>query len=227
VAEEGGFYANMSRIIIRKYQNPDCKDVLKICYKTGYMGNDLESTGKFDDMKLFGYFFCMYYLLYERDHCFVAVDKDNNCKVVGYIIGTLDTNIQIRLFIKKMLIRIGLRILYTIWKYPDTFKNIMNMLKNRTRKYTPKSLYCDYPAHFHINLLPEYQGMGIGMLLLTEFEVHVKGSAGKGIHLKTSNKNYNAIKFYEKNGYVKLLEFTDILWVGIENYKTVIFTKKL
>jgi len=217
----------MSNIMIRKYEDSDCDDVLNISYRTGYMGNDLEGTGRFDDAKLFGYFFCIYYLIYEKEHCFVAVDKDNNYKVVGYIIGTLNTKNQHRLFVQKMLLKIIRRLTYTLLKYPRTFRSIMNITKNKSWRFIPKAFYSTYPVHFHINILNEYQGKGIGNSLLVKFEEHVKRTGNMGIHLKTSNKNYSAIKFYLKNGYSKLLEFDDILWECVEDYKTIIFVKKL
>ncbi|HOJ10933.1 MAG TPA: GNAT family N-acetyltransferase [Clostridiales bacterium] len=220
----------MPEILIRKYNDTDLEQVLNICHKTGYMGKDLEGTGEFGDRKLFGYFFCAYYLLYEKEHCFVAVDSEHDNMVVGYIIGTMNTKRQIIMFMMKMSWRIGLRLLYTFCMYPSILKSIRNMLKNKTYKYMPKNLYNEYPAHLHINMLPEYQGRSIGTSLLATFENHIKNNPGiqeKGIHLKTSNKNCSAIKFYIKNGYTKLLEFSDTLWGNVEDYKTIIFVKKL
>ena len=217
----------MSKILIRKYQDSDWDEVLSISYKTGYMGNDLEGTGRFDDIRLFGYLFCIYYLIYEQEHCFVAIDENSNYKVVGYIIGTLDTKNQHRLFMKKMLLKISKRLVYTLFKYPKTFRSVMNILKNKSWRLIPRAFYYNYPVHFHINILAEYQGKGIGNQLLAKFEDHVKENGSTGIHLKTSNKNYNAIKFYLKNGYCKLFELDDTLWEGIENYKTIILVKKL
>lgn len=220
----------MPEILIRKYNDTDFEQILNICYKTGYMGKDLEGTGKFDDKKLFGYFFCAYYLFYEKEHCFVAVDSDHNNRVVGYIIGTMNTKRQILMFIIKMCWRIGLRLLYTLCMYPSTLRSIRNMFKNKAYKNIPKNFYNEFPAHLHINLLPEYQSRSIGTSLLTTFENHVRNNSDIheiGIHLKTSNKNCSAVKFYTKNGYVKLLEFFDTLWGNVENYKTIIFVKKL
>jgi ribosomal protein S18 acetylase RimI-like enzyme len=215
----------MSKILIRRYQDSDCGDVLNICYRTGYMGNDFEGTRKFDDSKLFGYFFCLHYLLYEKEHCFVAIDEDRDYKLVGYIIGTLDTKKQQTLFLRKMLFKISGRLVYAFFKYPETFRSVMNMLKNRSWRLIPRSFYSNYPVHFHINILAEYQHKGIGSSLIAKFEDHIKKNGSMGIHLKTSNKNYSAIQFYYKNGYRKLFEFNDTLWKGVEDYKTIILIK--
>lgn len=217
----------MSSIFIRKYKDSDYDEVLNISYKTGYMGNDLHGTGKFDDVKLFGYLFCVYYLNYEKDNCFVAIDKDENSKVVGYIIGTLNTKKQQKAFLRKMLLKISKRLIYTLFKYPETFKNIRCIIRNRAWKLIPNDFYTKYPAHFHINILGTYQDKGIGHSLLVQFEDHVKKKGIYGIHLKTSNKNYRANKFYIKNGYNTFLECNDNFWDGIEDYMTIIFTKNL
>ncbi|MGE5632854.1 MAG: N-acetyltransferase family protein [Caulobacteraceae bacterium] len=78
----------MSSIEIRQCRRDDNKSIADICYKTGYMGEDLSGLNAFNDRVLFSYFFSDYYPLYESMHSFVAVDKDKENLVVGYIIGT-------------------------------------------------------------------------------------------------------------------------------------------
>ena len=73
-------------VIIRKCRKSDAKDIMHVCYKTGYMGEDV--TDYFKDKKLFGLLFCLYYPKYATEYCFVAVDKG---RVVGYILGHPDT----------------------------------------------------------------------------------------------------------------------------------------
>ena len=63
-----------------------------------------------------------------------------------------------------------------------------------------------YPAHLHINLQPEYQGMGLGTRLIEAFENHLFDLGVTGVHLHTTNYNKKAIPFYNKNGYILLRE---------------------
>ena len=111
----------MSSIIIREYQKNDESSILDICYKTGFMGDDLTDTNRFNDKTLFGYLFCVYYTRYESQNAFVAVDTESD-KVIGYILGTENTLRQELNFIFRMGWRIFMRLFfYTSWRYPESF----------------------------------------------------------------------------------------------------------
>ena len=188
----------MGYIVIRNFVKQDEAGILNVCYHTGFLGEDLQDKNVFNDIKLFGYLFCIYYLRYEMENCFVAEDTNTN-KVVGYIIGTMNSKKQKRLFLVRMSGRILLRVLaYTWWKYPETFKTILFFIKNGSSTRHPRSLLNEYPAHLHINTLAKYQHMGIGSNLLKEFEKQAKESHVIGIHLETTDMNFKAVPFGAK-----------------------------
>ena len=115
----------MDAMVIRKYIKKDEDEIIDICYDTGFFGENLKNVNMFNDKKLFGYLFSMYYLRYEMEHCFVAEDILNN-KLIGYIIGTMDTTKQEKLFVIRMFWRICIRIItYTWWKHTETIKSII------------------------------------------------------------------------------------------------------
>lgn len=214
-------------ILIRECRRTDAKDILNICYKTGYMGEELTDKNIFNDTKLFGYLFCSYYYMYERENCFVAVNIEEN-KVVGYIIGTLDSKKQEKQFVIKMIPKIFARLMsYTIWKHTESYSIVKFFIKNINSYNMSKILYKKYPAHFHINILPEYQKSGMGSKLLNTFENHAKEKGMKGIHLRTSNKNIKAIPFYMKNRYHIIYESEGEIWPGIAEGKNLIFGKEI
>lgn len=219
----------MNKIVIRKCRKSDEESITNICYKTGYMGEDLTGSNIFNDVKLFSYLFCNYYCRYETENSFVAVDESKNSKVVGYIIGTLNSQKQEKLFLQKMFLKIVTRLfLYTVWKYKESYKAVMFLVKNVNLKSKPDKLYVEYPAHFHINILPEYQHCGIGSKLLNQFENHIRENYISGIHLRTSNKNIKAVPFYKSRGYKVIGENYDKVWKDAANeYKNIIFVKKL
>lgn len=218
----------MPEIVIRECQKTDEEGVLNVCYKTGYMGEDLTGTNKFNDIKLFGYLFCLYYLRFETKNCFVAVDKSNDDKIAGYILGTLDSRKQEKQFAMKMLWKIISRVLFlTSWRYNESFRSVLYFLNNLGPKQKIENLYEEYPAHLHINVLPEYQHLGIGSKLLSKFEEHLRTYKVPGVHLATSNRNVKAIPFYHKKGYELILEQKTRFWKGVDDYKNLIFVKKL
>lgn len=218
----------MPDIIAKHCTKGDENGILNVCYRTGYMGEDLTNMGIFNDIRLFGYLFCLYYPLYEIDHCFVAVDKNCKNKIVGYIVGTDNTIRQKRQVITSMAFRVAGRLFfYTLFKYPESFKSVMMFVRNMGKLENLKELYFEYPAHLHINILPEYQHIGIGTMLIDRFEKHMAYCKILGIHLVTSSNNVKAIPFYYKKGYDLVHQEEHSLWGKLDGWKTLIFAKKI
>ncbi|MFX0090519.1 MAG: GNAT family N-acetyltransferase [Candidatus Hodarchaeota archaeon] len=218
----------MSGIIFRQCQKKDQNEIQNVCYQTGYMGEDLTGKDLFNDQRLFGYLFCLYYPRYEAEHGFVAVDTNNNNRIVGYILGSPDSKKQGKQFNRKMVWRIALRLyLFTRWKYPESFRAVQSFRKIASQENEPGNLYEKYPAHLHIDILPEYQRKGIGSRLMQVFEQHMRDLGVPGIHLGTSNHNTKALPFYKKQGYQIISEKESTFWPDVKNYKALIFAKKL
>lgn len=58
-----------------------------------------------------------------------------------------------------------------------------------------------YPAHMHINILPEYQRKGWGSILIDKLFDAVRREGAIGIHLGMVRANTNGKKFYENIGF--------------------------
>jgi ribosomal protein S18 acetylase RimI-like enzyme len=214
----------VSKIEIRKLLQKDEIEVIRICHKTGYMGEDC--AGYFNDRVLFGYFYCTPYLKYEPESCFVAVDKENN-QVAGYLIGTPNTAQYEKDFGKKMLWRIISRLIfYTSWKHPESLREVLYWKRHAQSGHTP-FMHKDYQAHLHMNVLSEYQRLGIGSRLIDNFEAHLKAKRIGGFFLETSNHNQKAIRFYQKSGLKIQDEFSQVFWSGVSDYKNIILVKKI
>jgi len=217
----------MDAIVIRKYLEKDQNEIINICFDTGFLGENLKKTNRFNDKKLFGYLFCTYYLQFETENCFVAEDVSNNI-IIGYIIGTMNTKKQERLFKSKMAWRICARVLtYTCWKHPETMKSIMYYVKHLQNNPSTKDLSREYPAHLHMNIVSQNQHSGIGLSLLKEFEKHTLANHVYGIHLETTDRHLKAIPFYLKNNYKILCEKNVHLWKGIDYDKGITMGKKI
>ncbi len=215
----------MDRITIRGCCKDDLEAITEICYRTGFLGEDLAVTGRFNDRKLFGYLFCQYYVLYETENCFVAIDNEDNGRVVGYIIGTCSTKKQQRRFALSFAWRIILRLIFlTSWKYPESFATVWFFLKSFKLEEGLSIDYNKYPAHLHINVLGTHQRMGIGEALLEAFEANIRNKA-VGIHLGTTSMNNKAIPFYMKKGYSVLREVDGCIWNGVQDCRVIKFVK--
>ena len=97
---------------------------------------------------------------------------------------------------------VGVLLVFT-WRYPRTFKTLLTILKmyRAIQEHDRQALYKQYPAHLHINLLPGYQGLGLGTELIHHFEEHMIRQGAWGLNLSTTNYNRKAVPFYEKLGF--------------------------
>ena len=217
-------------VLIRVYSKGDRNSIIEICCKTGYMGEPVDEY--FDDSQLFSLLFCLYYVDYEPENCFVAVNETNN-QVIGYVLSSFDSELQEKNFNEKMINKIFRRVfLYTIWRYPKSFKAIRYMQKvsKSAPKYEKeKELINEYPAHLHIDILDGYQRKGVGSQLIETLESHLSKHQIKGVHLGTSDRNTKAIPFYYKMGFSLIFEGSSgyNMWKNHPEVKPMIFAKKI
>jgi ribosomal protein S18 acetylase RimI-like enzyme len=208
-------------MVIKKYKSKYRNNLIDICYKTGWSGEDLTGKNIFNDKKSFAMVYVLYYIEHEPDNCFVALENGN---VIGYVIGTVNTSNQKEFFRKKIYPKIVLRkIFITSWKYPESVKNLTQLLKTTIASNMDKKILLNYPAHLHINVLKKHQGKGIGSMMLTKFIEHMKQNEIAGIHLGTSSQNQKAISFYKKFGFIKLKESSDKYWDSKEDSISLTF----
>ena len=169
---------------IRKYEHKDYEGVRHVCL---YSDGPNNSSKKSNDFILLTY--CNYYIEHEPENCFVAEDGG---RVVGYIICTADYDIFEKAFRKKYL--------------PRVFKlGIDKYFGARFSATMQKKHKKTHPAHLHIDILPEYQRMGIGGKLVDALCSHLKSAGVKGVMLTAGASNVKGVNFYSKYGF-ELLE---------------------
>ena len=171
---------------IRKYNDNDYDDVRYVCLNSD--GDALKGTGG----KFLLLTYCDYYIENEPENCFV-LDADG--KAAGYIYCAQDYDSYKEIFDKEYLERnkhLGDE-LYQ-WAVDST------ILQNKYKDI--------YPAHLHIDILPEYHRQGWGGKLLTALSDHLRDKGIKGVMLTTGTDNPNANSFYKKYGF-ELIEIYD------------------
>ena len=130
-----------------------------------------------------------YYTEVEPENCFVAVD--DNDKPIGYIYGVKDYDF-----------------------YQENFSEYINAvaeIENRrflaealTEMYDHAIYKKDSPAHLHIDILPEYQRMGMGGKLIKTLCDHLAEKGISGVCLTCGPRNEKAVNFYKKYGFTLL-----------------------
>ncbi len=148
-----------------------------------------------------------YYTDEEPESAIVVVDKSN--EVHGYLLGCKDTEQPYKkgldpdsIYIhdgwaKFNIVRPGT----AGFVVRSTVDGIMDLV---TRKQSPSALQIhdpEYPAHLHVDLLPEARGQGIGRHLVWLWLKHLQALEVPGCHLQTVVENPGAVEFFTKQGF--------------------------
>jgi len=171
-------------IVIRPYTDADREEVQGICVAT--------SSGAFsknEDMQRFLLTtYCDYYIEKEPENCFVAADGN---KAVGYVICAENTPAWATIFREEFASRISVLALQQACL--GSINSLMECAD-------------EYPAHLHIDILPDYQRMGLGTKLMDALVTHLKKKSVPGLMFCVANDNQKAQAFYKKYGFAVLKE---------------------
>lgn len=184
---------------IRPYHASDLTSLYKICLLTGNSGKD--ATELLKDPDLIGHFYAAPYGIFDPEVCFVITNIGKPC---GYIIGAKDSQ-KFYERCEKDWFPI-LRNRYPLRDEDDKSLDA-RIIKRIHDGHKVKEELLDFPAHLHIDLLPETQGQGLGRKLMEIFINKLKELNVPALHLEVGKANPGAIKFYEKFGFQIIKEY--------------------
>lgn len=186
-------------ITIRPYNPNDRADVFDVCVRTGKGG--LDATGLYSTDDLLPDIYALPYVDHEPELAFVA---DNGERVVGYVIATADTRGFAEWFAESWWPAVAL-------KYAGSDSNAERAFLDGAEDAS--GMLIDevdaYPAHLHIDLLPEAQGQGLGRQLVDALRAALAERGIPGLHLTMGANNTNAGAFYDRLGFVRLGSSTE------------------
>lgn len=191
-------------IIIRPYRVSDRQSVRKICCDTADRGEPMESF--FNDRKILADMVTSYYTDFEPESTWVA---DVDGRVVGYLMGCLDT----RRYLKIMSWRISPRIILSaimrgLLFEEKTLRLLRVAFKSMQLGGFKRKIPLDqYAAHMHVDIDKNFRGKGIGKKLTEAFFQAAQGKGVKGIHLSVRGDNSGGRKFFEKVGFRPLGQY--------------------
>ncbi len=168
---------------IRPYRETDKEAVRYICLNSDGPC-DADEKGQFFLLTTY----CDYFIEQEGHNCFVCADE--NDKAVGYILCAENYDRFWVVFLKEYLPRLD-----------NDPVNRGYALKSTVLQAKYKDVY---PAHLHIDLLPEYQRMGLGSKLTHTLFDHLRSKNIPGVMLTVWIHNQDGQQFYEKFGFEKL-----------------------
>lgn len=185
-----------ARYRIRRAEPRDAESLYQICLQTADAGRD--GTALFSNPRLPGYLWAAAYGALAPDFAFILSDGD---RAQGYVIGTPDTAaFEARLERDWWpAVRASLAGFSPV---TDNDRMVLSRIADPERH--DSALLADYPAHLHINLLPEAQSGGWGRRLIeTELEA-LRRAGAKGVQLGVHPDNNRARGFYEHLSFIDI-----------------------
>ncbi len=181
---------------IRPYSPRDIADLYDVCVRTADAGRD--ATGKYVSDDLVGDVFAAPYVAFDPSLAFVVASPT---RVVGYVIAVSDTREFVSWFERRWLPFLASR--YTHHDPPATQEESIVHLGFTPRRMLLPELD-QYPAHLHIDLLPEAQGQGLGRRLIDTLRARLHERGVGGVHLTMDATNTAARTFYDRIGFHEL-----------------------
>ena len=168
---------------IRHIHKKDREAVEKICIATW----PAQAEASEDMRKLLLTVFCHYYIEQEPEHCFVAVNDQD--EAVGYVLCAHDFEKWKGCFEKE---------------YLKKQENPMIAMVGRGTIDDLAPYAGEYPAHLHIDLLPECQRIGLGTRLMDALTEELKHAGISGVMLGVVADNEKGLNFYRRYGFSEL-----------------------
>jgi ribosomal protein S18 acetylase RimI-like enzyme len=183
---------------IRPYRPEDRSALDDICVRTAHNGQD--SRPHYADPGIFPATFAAPYVHLEPELAFVL--DDGQGRAVGYILGAADTPRFAEAFRATWLPLVADR--YPKPPQPPRTPDeaMAGLLHNPERMVLPE--LAAYPAHLHIDLLPEWQGRGHGRRLMRTFLATLQDRGVPAVHLAMATANTRARAFYDRMGFHEL-----------------------
>jgi len=183
---------------IRAYRPSDLDTIYDICVRTADGGAD--ARGMYIDDRLMGDIFAAPYVILEPEHAHVL--DDGTGTAVGYVLGTADTARFAQRYRDEWLPAIADR--YPAPADPPVTPSdrMLSLHFNPERMLVPE--LAGYPAHLHIDLLPEWQGKGWGRALMDAFLRGVHAAGAAKVHLGVAPANTAARAFYDRLGFTEI-----------------------
>lgn len=184
-------------VIVRPYEPRDRAAVREICCDTADAGEPVERY--FPDREVFADLLTRYYTDIAPEFSWVA---EQDGRVVGYLLGCVDSRKFVRAMVWRIVPRALVRALGRglFWN-----RRVWRLLKanchSKQSTFNRSQVYQDYPAHLHINLRRDFRAHGTGQALMDRF---LEQMTGVGVHAGVSDGNERGKIFFEKQGFIAL-----------------------
>lgn len=188
--------------VLRPVRSSDEYALGQIAYQTGFFGQS--AARYFPSQPLFALLWIRPYFYGAGSLGFVA---ELDGQVVGYIIGSVN-QAKYHSALTQTVLREGWRTLPPLWALLACLRYLL-----RAALFAgPHASWREYPAHLHINLLPQARGLRLGEQLLVAYLRVLTERGVPGVQLSTTDQNSAALGLYHKLGFRVLAEKNTPLW---------------
>jgi ribosomal protein S18 acetylase RimI-like enzyme len=184
----------------------DMAGVYRACLRTGEAGED--ATQLFRDPDLLGHVYAGPYVARGIGTQLVVVDGTG---VAGYLLSADDTP-GFEAWAEAVWYP-PLRARYA--RIDDGSKDAAMIDLIHAPERTPAELAAAYPAHLHIDLMPQVRGLGLGRALIDQLLSELRERGVRGVHLGVDVANHNGIGFYEHLGFEEVAREPGGLLMGL------------
>jgi ribosomal protein S18 acetylase RimI-like enzyme len=185
-------------LTIRPYRETDHDAMYDICVRTADAGRDARGQYSTDD--LMGDLFAGPYVHLDPDLAFVLADhQDGVDRAVGYVLGTADTERFVREYQAVWIPLLADRYSRPSDPPRNPEEDLLAGHYRPEHRLLPELV--DYPAHLHIDLLPDYQGGGHGRALIETWLAAAAKAGAPAVFLNMDPANVRARGFYDRLGF--------------------------
>lgn len=189
-----------SGLRIRPYRPDDAAALDDVCVRTGDAGGD--ATHAFARPELLAEIWLRPYLLLCPDLAWVLADADD--APVGYVLGAADTVAFEAACEERWWPQVRARHPRGSAPAGSRDEGLVALVHDPPR--AAADVVARFPAHLHVDVLPQAQGGGHGRALLATLFAALRWRGVPGVHLGVSSKNPRARAFYHHLGFVTLEE---------------------
>ena len=185
---------------IRPLRRGDRAAVREICIATAWM--DEPAPQRIGDGWIWAEFWTRYFTDREMGSSWVVESRPAG-RVVGYLTGTADAR-RVGRYVPFLLPGIVARVVgRRLMRRAESRRALLAMLRSALRGELdlPPAVARDYPATFHMDLLPEARRRGLGRQLLDRFLSRMRQLGVPGVHAQPLSVNEPILRLTEAEGF--------------------------
>lgn len=192
---------------IRPYTPADREALVEVCVRTARAGE--HARGHLDTPELYAEIWALPYVELEPDLAFVL---DDGAAVLGYVLGVADSAAFRERAEREWFPAARAR----HPRRPDEDPRDGWLLDILHAPLAPEPACVDgFPAHLHVDVLPEAQGGGWGRRLIATLCDELARRGVPGLHLGVAKQNTRALSFYAHLGLERAGEGPGVVYLTL------------